>query len=191
MLPSAETQLLAMAKSAALAYAELGAMLGLCFGLAGGLARPARGAWAWALLGMLGGGLAGALLPAGTVPALMALFLRFETRKLELALLMHGTVWGVLGAVAGLAFARGRGVRSGTGKVILGGLAGAVLGTVAADLIGALIFPMDGTDEPISTTWLTRLIARVLVGLGVGAGIALALRSSRPVPAGPTELNAG
>jgi hypothetical protein len=186
LLPSAETQLLAMTKSSALAFGEFGAMLGLCLGWAGGLARrPARGAWSTALLGMLAGGLAGALLPTGVIPIFMALFRQFETRKLELALLMHGLVWGVLGAIAGLAFAKGRGERLTTGKLVLGGLAGAILATVAADLIGALFFPMDGTDEAISSSWTTRLIARLLVGLGVGAGIALALRSSRSVREGP------
>ncbi len=180
LLPSLETQLIATTKTSALVFGEFGAMLGLCLGLAGGLARRSAGAAGVAgLLGMAAGAIVGALVSFGVVPLFFAAFHQAETRKLELALLMHGLIAGVLGIVAGLAFAVGLGRRKTIGKVMVCGLIGAILAVVAADLIGALFFPMDGTDEPISSSWHTRLLARGLVAIAVGVAIALALPSSQ------------
>jgi hypothetical protein len=84
---------------------------------------------------------------------------------------MHGLIWGLAGAVAGLAFAIGLGQPRLGGRLVLAGFAGAALGAIASESIGAGFFPFAETDEPISETWPTRLMARLLVAVGAAVGI--------------------
>ena len=71
-------------------------------------------------------------------------------------------------------------------KVILGGLVGGLLGAVVYEMIGAFVFPMDKTTQPISETWGTRLIARLAVAIFAAAGAAWGASESRPRPS-PTR----
>ncbi len=88
----------------------------------------------------------------------------YSQYDLFISMAMHGLIWGPAGAAAGLAFAVGLGSqprRLAQGTVA--GLAGAVIGAIAFDMIGAGLFPLAETGEPISTTWPSRLTARLLV----------------------------
>lgn len=178
------TQLVADLQNASLAFAILGACLGATMGLVGGLARRSIPATATAaLLGLC----LGAAMAGGVSLATLRWFddARFAhpTSDIGLSFLMHAMIWGLCGASAGVAFAIGLG--GGWRRIAaakLAGLAGAVAGSVAFDLIGGILFPLDGTGDPVSTTWASRLTARLLVALGVGVAISLSLGGPRSAP---------
>src|SRR5262249_32114368 len=87
--------------------------------------------------------------------------------------------WSVVGAAGGLALGLGLGGLGQALRAGLGGLLGAALGATAFEAVGALAFPTEETDQPISKTWVTRLIARVLVAVLAAAGAAVALQAGR------------
>ncbi len=99
---------------------------------------------------------------------------------------MHGIIWGLLGAAAGLAFVAGIWEWRLLGRVVTAGFVGGFLGAAAFELIGALAFAQAQTDEPVSATWTTRLLARLLVTVGVGVALVLVLRK-RPVAQARTQ----
>ena len=174
MLPSLETENAAMAKNAALAFGVLGICLAGSLGMAGGLARwsmtaATKAGLLGAVLGLvLGGGLSLSLLPF----SLQAQF-DYSDHDLLISLVMHGLIWGLLGASAGLAFAIGLGKRHLLGRALTAGSIGAVLGAVFLELIGAAFFASAATVKPISETWPTRLLARLLVTIGTAAALML------------------
>jgi hypothetical protein len=176
MLSTYATEHTAAAKNAALAFGALGLCLAGFLGMAGGLARRSAAAAA-------GAGLAGAVLGlalgAGLTRALLPLSLRaqldYRHYDLIISLVTHGLIWGLLGASAGVAFAVGLGERRQLGRALSAGFIGAALGAVAFDVIGAVFFPMAVTAKPISVTWPTRLMARLLVTLGTAAALAMLL----------------
>jgi hypothetical protein len=100
--------------------------------------------------------------------------------ELILSMVMHGTIWGLIGASAGLAFAVGLGERGLIGPALLAGLAGAVIGAIVFDMTGGALFPLADTGQPISTTLPTRFLARLLVTIGTGAAIILVLPRRQP-----------
>lgn len=168
-----------VAADTTLAFALQGGALGLALGLAGGLARGsiARG---------LGAGLVGALLAAAAcasaVRVLMPLYERYAGTtddEMVVPLLVHGGIWVAAGALGGLAFGLGLGGLRAVLRSLAGGLVGAALGTVAYELLGAIAFPMAHTGELLSTTWSSRLFARMIVAVLCGVGIALALADPR------------
>lgn len=174
MIPSQETQGVAATKNAALAFGVLGLCLAGSLGVVGGLARwpassPARGGLVGAVLGLAVG--AGA--PIGVLPFAISARLDYPENDLILALASHALIWGLLGASAGLAFAVGLGERRLIGRAFMAGLAGAVLGAVTFELIGATFFGLAETTHPISATWLTRLMARLLVTVGTATTVAM------------------
>jgi hypothetical protein len=170
MRPSAETIGVAAGKNAALAFGALGLCLAGFLGVAGGLARrSARAAVTAGLTGaVLGAGL-GAGVSRAVVPSLYLAQYRYPDSELLVALLMHGAIWGLLGAAAGMAFAIGLGDRRNFGRLLTGGLVGAVLGAVAFDILGAVFLTSANTHLAISQTWLSRLLARLLVAIGTAA----------------------
>jgi hypothetical protein len=174
-------------RNGALAFAALGLCLGTCLGLAGGLARRSASG---AIAGAMTGGLLGLALGAGvswaSIPWFIMTRLDYTDYDIFISFIMHGLIWGLLGASAGLAFAVGLGRSRLCGKTLTAGFAGAVLGTVAYELIGAAAFPMAETDEPISETWATRLMARLLVTLGTALLVILLLPEPGPL-ADPTR----
>ena len=107
---TAETQSVADVRNAALAFGVLGACLGGCLGVAGGLAR--RSAVATAAAGLLGL-LLGAGLCAGvslaTVKPFPRALITYSDYDIFISMSMHGLIWGLAGAAAGLAFAVGLG----------------------------------------------------------------------------------
>ena len=188
MAPSQATQMTADTKNASLAFGALGLCLGGFLGIAGGLAR--RSASMAVTRGLLGGVLGGAC-GAGVSLAVLPFFLRslgdysspelpflkwlgdYSPTELLIPIIMHGLICGLVGASAGLALAIGLGDRRLFGQAMMAGLAGAVLGSIAFDIIGVLFFLNAWTVKPISETWPTRLLARVLVAVGTAVALAL------------------
>jgi hypothetical protein len=176
MGPTRETDHAANVKNSALAFAVLGACLGTGLGAAGGLARRStRGAVMGGLLGAVLGSASGAGLSLALLPWVLPAQLDYFEYDLIISLAMHGFIWGVLGAAAGLAFAVGRGERRLIGRVLTAGALGGLLGAIAYELIGAMFFAAAATDKPISLTWQTRLMARLMVTVGTAAAILLSL----------------
>ena len=142
---------------------------GDALGIAGGLARRVdRGGSEGRAVGAasssaLAAGLCLAILPRG----LQAQF-DYSDYDLIIALFMHGLIWGLLGALAGAAFAVGLGDRRLLGRAFAAAFLGAVLGTIVMEFIGAAFFASAATVKPISSTWPTRLLARLLVTTGDG-----------------------
>jgi hypothetical protein len=174
---SSETAMVADTKNAALAFGVLGACLGGFLGMAGGLARrSALGTIAAGLAGViLGGGLG-----AGVSHAVLPYFLKTmdEAQRYDLLFRveMHSAIWGLLGAVAGLAFAIGLGRKGLIWHAVVAGLVGAVLGVILYDVAGETFFPGARTCDPISNTSTTRLLARLFIAVGTAIGLVLFVR---------------
>ena len=162
----------------------LGLCLGACLGVAGGLAqRSTRASLTAGLLGAVLGLALGAGLSLGLLPWFLRARYYYSEFDIAISLAMHGLIWGLLGASAGLSFAVGVGERLLVGRAITAGLVGAVLGALAYELIGAVFFPTADTDEPISETWPTRLMARLLVAGGTAAALVLLRPATQPLKA--------
>jgi hypothetical protein len=181
MVVNRATTTVADTRNAALAFGALGACLGACLGVAGGLARRSSAA---AVTGGLLGVLLDLAIGVGASLALLPWFIKarydYFQYDLAIALTMHVTIWGLLGAAAGLAFAVGLGEPRCAGRSLVAGWVGAVLGALAFELIGAVVFPSANTNYPISETWPTRLMARLLVSVGTALIVALLLPEPRP-----------
>ncbi len=176
MVPTAKTVTNADTRNAALTFGVLGVCLAGLLGIAGGLARrSASGIVLAALLGLVLGLTCG----VGFSFAVLPFFFRTEPfypeYDLILSMIMHGSIWGSIGAAGGLTFAAGLGVRRVYGRALLAGLMGAVLGTIGFELIGVVLFPLENTGQPVSTSWPTRLMARLTVTLMTAAFIILLL----------------
>jgi hypothetical protein len=169
------------AKNAGLAFLILGAALGAALGLAGGLARRSPGAALKAgLLGLMMGAGAGALVSLAVLPPYNAYKARNADealRDLVTPLFLHMAIWSSIGAVSGLAFGLGLGARFRLPVIVQAALAGAALGAVIYELVGALAFPTAQTARFVSTTWQTRLFARLAVTLLTAAAAALAAKA--------------
>ena len=155
-------------------FAVLGVCLGGFLGIAGGLARRSASA---AVVAGLAGSILGLVLAAGASLVLIPFFLRTLPSHPEydiiLPMIMHASIWGLTGAAAGLAFALGLGEPRLLGRALAAGSVGAVLGTIAFELVGAAFFPLANTGQPISSTWPTRLMARLLVTVAAAAVVIL------------------
>jgi hypothetical protein len=183
--PSVATETVAAARNGALAFGVLGLFLGGCLGLAGGLARRSSFAVAAGGLGSVLGFAAGVGASLALLPFCIVSRIRYPDNDLVISFLMHGAIWGLLGAVAGLAFAVGLGERPLWVRALTAGFAGALVGAVAFDLIGVIAFPGAKTDDPISRTWVTRLMARLLVTVATAAAVSLVLPVRSGEPSGP------
>lgn len=175
--PTLETVATADARNSALTFGLMGGVLGLTFGVAGGLSRHSIRATAGAgLLGLSLGAILGVVLSLVLVTQFRRMQHWRDSDDLLTPIGLHAGLWGPLGAVAGLAFGVGRGRRGTALPHMIGGLIGAVLAVIAYDILGAAVTPLAGTSDAISTTWPTRLLARMLVALGTAAGIAMTAR---------------
>ena len=176
MIPSQETENVAATKNGALTFGLLGMCLGGFLGMAGGLARRSTSATVTAgVLGAVLTSVLGAGISLLLLPYCLKAQLDHTDNDLIIALIMHGLIWGPVGAVAGLAFAVGLGERRLMVHALTASLVGAVLGTVAFELIGAAFFSSSETVNPISVTWPTRLMARLLVTTGTAVALAMIL----------------
>jgi uncharacterized membrane protein len=180
MGPSEATARVAATRNGSITFGVLGICLGGCLGIAGGLVR--RSVSAAVKAGLLGAVLAMVLAVAASLP-LLPVFLREIPNQpdydLILSMVMHGTIWGLIGAAAGLAFAVGLGERRLMARALLAGFAGAALGAIAFDLLGGALFPLADTGLPISITWTTRLLARLLTTVGAAILVSLTLSDTR------------
>jgi hypothetical protein len=181
MVPTAKTTIRAGIRNGALTFGLLGVCLGGSLGIAGGLAR--RSASAMLTAGLLGS-ILGLAAGAGVSFAVLPLYFRLEPVYAEydliLSMMMHASIWGVTAAAAGEAFAAGLGKPSLHGRAVAAGLVGAVIGAIAFEFIGVVLFPLDNTGQPISTSWPARLMARLLVTLTTAAFVILLLPKPRP-----------
>jgi hypothetical protein len=158
----------------------LGACLGGCLGIAGGVAgRSARAAMIWGSVGAVLGLTLGVGLSFAVYPLYFWAGTRYSLDEMIGSIALHSLIWAPLGAAAGLAFALGFGERRLVGRTLAAGLMGALLGAVALDLIGALLFPMVRTADPVAETWSVRLTARLLVSLTTALFVILNLCEPR------------
>jgi hypothetical protein len=152
-------------------FGALGAAIGLGLGMAGGLAGRS------VVRAVMAGG-AGLLLGGGCGVALTRLIVPYyyensRSGDIVYSLLVHGGIWTAAAAVAGLAFAIGLGEWRGLARAILGAAGGAFLAAIMYEIGGGMLFPSALTDRPISTTWASRLFARLTVTVLAAAGVAL------------------
>jgi hypothetical protein len=194
-LPSRKGQTIADTQNAALALGVVGAILGLGLGIAGGLAsgpiRLGRGTIA-GLVGLAVGGALGVSASMALVPVF------YQTRManplsldLTIPMLVHAGIWSAVGTGGGLAFGLGLGGdRRRIARATIGGLVGGALAAVAYEIIGAFAFPLADTPKPLSLTWGTRLLARLLVTTMAAGGVAAFLTleaGRRSASASPTS----
>ena len=185
MVPNSTTAMVAEVRNA-----RRHSVYSACFS-GGFLESP--GALRGSMVAVSGAGVLGAILGLATgVGASFGLLPYFFSTQpyhpeydLILSVMMHAVIWGLMGAVAGLAFAIGLGERKLILRVIMAAFVGATLGSVVFEFVGAAIFPLASTGQPISTTWATRLLARLLVTLTCVTVVVLSL--SRAVPAKGTH----
>ncbi|GAC1448023.1 MAG: hypothetical protein NVSMB9_30810 [Isosphaeraceae bacterium] len=155
----------ARASTARRSFAVFGGLLGLGMGVAAGLASGSvRRASVAAVLGLLLGGVTGAVMPFLILPLHDRLILS-STSGMVSTLVVHGGLWIPLGVVGGLAFGIGLGDRTRLLHAVVGAALGALLGVVAFELIGALALPLADTGQPISTTPSSRFLANVLIAI--------------------------
>jgi hypothetical protein len=176
MVPSLETECVATTKNSALAFGALGFCLAGSLGVVGGFGRratssPLRGG----LIGAVLGATLGAGVSLGLLPWSILAQADYPDHDLILAMATHSVIWGLIGAAAGLAFAVGLGERRLCASILMAGMAGAVIGAIAFELIGGTFFGLAETGKPISKTWLTRLMARLLVTVGTSIVVAMTL----------------
>jgi hypothetical protein len=152
-------------------FGALGAVMGLSLGLAGGLIRRSvRAEVLAAVTGLVLGGAVG----AGAARLLVPVYYEnMRSNNLIFPLIVHGGTWAALGAAAGLAFGWGLGGWRTVVRSALGAAGAALLATIIYDFAGAALFPLAMTDRPISLTWESRLLARLLVAVLAAAGALL------------------
>ena len=132
----------------------------------------ARAALIAAIAGSILGGTAGAIMPRVLLPIYFRMH-NPDRDDLMLAILTQGGNWSVIGAAAGAAFGIGLGGRGRALRALLGGLLGAIAGVLVYEIVGGVAFPLDGTADPLSATWGTRLFARLAVTILASAGAAM------------------
>ncbi|MDX2035312.1 MAG: hypothetical protein SFX72_01575 [Isosphaeraceae bacterium] len=159
-----------------IAFGALGGLLGLGLGCVGAWAAQApRRIPAAAVLGLVLGTVAG----AAPCPFLIPLYHQHydpEVPDLKLPLVIHAGIWCSLGAAAGLAFGFGYSDKRKLAAIFLGGFLGAFAATVLFDVLGAILFPFSEADVPISPSLPARILARLIVAVGVALGVVVAAR---------------
>ena len=173
--PAAEVGL----RNALVSYGTLGAALGLGLGLAGGLIHRSvfRGVLAGAT-GLVFGGVTGVAMARVLAPVF---YRNLTADDLTYSLIVHGGIWGAVGAVAGLAF--GLGLGRGWGRILrvtVGGAGAALLAAAIYEIAGGILVPGAMTNLPVSAAWQTRIAAQLLVTLLVATGVVLAAESGGP-----------
>ena len=179
---TAETTAVASVRNSALAFGLLGVCLGGFLGAAGGLARRSVSAiFGASVLGAILGLATGALMSFGLVPFFLDTQPYHPEYEMILSVTQHAVIWGLTAAAAGLAFAVGLGERRLILRAIAAAFVGAVLGALVFELAGAALFPLASTDQPISTTLPSRLLARILFTVTSVAVVIRLLSGPSPV----------
>ncbi len=157
-------------QNTALTFGTFGAVLGMLLGVVGGaLRRSIPGGASAALAGFLLGGIGGALVSYEVAP-IFARFYSDESPSLLLSFLVRGGIWAVVGMTAGLAFGGAWQGLPGIPRTLIGGLVGSICGTIAFEMVNAVLFPGDRNDAVIPSSMQARLLAYLLVSVGVGIG---------------------
>jgi hypothetical protein len=160
-------------KNAAITFGAFGAVLGLLAGAAGGgLRRSIPGGASAAVAGLLLGGI-GAGLAAYALTPLFGRFYSDDSPSLVLSFLVRGGIWAAIGMTASLALGAGWQGPLGIPRALIGGLAGSVCGTIAFEVVNAVLFPGDRNDAVIPSSTEARLLASLLVSVGVVFGALL------------------
>jgi hypothetical protein len=180
-----ETKAAAQRATLARLQGIFGLLLASGLGAAGASSRSAWAALAAGLAGAGLGALFGAVTPYLVLPAYEH-YLQVHGGDVPASMIMHASLWGGIGAAAGLALGLGLGGRWRPWQAALGGLLGAALGAVLFDLVGALVLPLDETGLPDSATARARLVARLVVALAV-ALVATLTAGQTPIRAGTTD----
>ena len=180
---TADNQAIADVRNAALAFGVLVRLPGRMPGRGRGPGETvADGDRRGRPAGLAAGRGPGAGVSLATLGAFAKCSSRYSEYDIFLSTAMHGLIWGLCGAEAGLAFAVGLGGgRRWLALAPAAALVGAVLGAIAFELAGAGLFPLASTGEPVSTTWASRLTARLLVALATAAAVILILPAAHPV----------
>jgi hypothetical protein len=100
-------------------------------------------------------------------------------------LLGHLGLWSAMGLMGGLAVGLGLGGRGRWWRTMIGGMVGAAIATVVYEFLGALVFPIDGTHQPLADFPKTRALAQILMPLGVAIGALLAASDPKSKPKTP------
>lgn len=152
---------------AIITYGALGAALGLALGLAGG---SSRGLYFRGLNAGLAGLSVGAVSTAAVAKFVVPYYYRaFDTsidklsHEILLPFSIHAAIWICAGIAGGGSLGLGLGSWSVAFRGALGGGLGALLGTVIYEVVGALLFTMAGTAQPLAEQWEPRMIALVSV----------------------------
>ncbi len=173
--------------NAAVFYGIQGALFGLMLGLVGrGLASASRFS---PLAGLIGLGLGGILGAAGAFGFGTAFF-AFATPispELGASLLMHIGIAALIGVAAGLAFGIGTGRN--VPRAVVGGLIGACIGAAIYEVLGAVLFPIDKTGDPVAASSTARLLWHALCNLSAAIG-AVTVLTSAPKAFAPPSLDA-
>ena len=165
-------------RNSAVSYAILGGLLSLAAGALSGFASGPR---SFSRAGLIGGVL-GATGGGATAFVLAPIYLsHLELADLTRAMLIHMGIWTSIGAAAGVAYGVGSGRRGGLLHAIIGGVVGAALAAAVFDVVGGF-FPLAQTDRPLPDDATMRLVANLVVGLGVTLGIALVTSQQAPAP---------
>jgi hypothetical protein len=193
------------------AFGALGATLGLGLGLAGGLAaRSISRAAVARVLGLVLGGAAGVGVTYGIAPPYYQMALRHggadagdgegvDLQKFDLAgnannlmypLMLHGLIFGAIGAAGGLAFGWGVGGARRLGAGVVGGLLGGLIGAVAFEFAASSLFALSSPPRPVPEYQEARIIAHLTVGVLIALGAAfgalsLQVAKARPRPTAP------
>jgi hypothetical protein len=188
MLATTETIRTATSQNAAIALGVLGLCSGACLGWAGGWSRRSRSAAIRSgLLGAILALLAGASISLAALPPLLKVRIYHEEYASLISLVSHGLPWGMMGAAAGLAFAYGLGERRFLVHAAVACFLAGIVAAILFDLTGVIFFPTANTEAPISSSWLTRLIAGLLAPAATVLALAVSLPRSSVAPARPAE----
>ncbi|GAC1469860.1 MAG: hypothetical protein NVSMB9_14250 [Isosphaeraceae bacterium] len=166
-------------RNTAMAYGALGGLLGGALGLAGGLARrSAGGGLIAAAVGVVGGTAVG----AGASFVLTPIFFQLldpTMGGMVASFVVHGGVFGSIGAMGGLTLGLGRGGRGTAAHAALGGLLGALVGAVLYESAETMFYPLVRVGEPIPGERLLRLALDLTVAVFTALGAVSLLRERR------------
>lgn len=190
-LPNKEDLDLAESRNSAIQYGILGGIVGLALGVAG-LVGGAASTSRLRPLGPVLGGLNGALIVGAFGLVAMPLVLAKihpSNEDMLPAMGVHAILLGLIGLAAGIGFAVALGGgRALSIRALLGALIGALVGSVVFDLLGGIVFPVDGTTDPIPKSFPSQLLISVVGATAIGLGIALAILDAgrgRKTPGAP------
>lgn len=174
-LPTPDNQIASDTKNETFAFGLIGSATGLCLGVAGGWVRKST---RWSVTAGVVGLILGGAIGYGSCFGAIGFYnphREAEGHTLLPVMLLHLLIFGSIGAVSGLSFGLGCGRAGAWHQAMVGGLIGAMFGAVLAEMVGAVVFPNDKTDLPVSVTMASRLLYRVIIGITMTIGLGLAM----------------